>query len=179
MYLKSRKVAFLGLLTAVSVILIILGSVIEVSTLFFLLLAAFCAGIAIQEFGITLGFGQFVATACLAFIVAPNKIYCITYSAFAVYICAIELTYRILEKKLHDASKRNIVYVVFKFIFYNLIYLPLLFYTPELFYQGTISIKVQWLLILGGQVVFYLLDICYVRFMNYYCNRLRKLLKLN
>lgn len=179
MYLKSKKIAFLGLLTAVSVILIVLSGVLEFSTLFFLALASFCVGIAICEAGLALGAGLFAASLILGLLLAPNKMYCITYSALSIYIIAIEAAIHQVEKKVTDWNKRKKIIIPLKYIFFNVIYLPILFFLPKLIYQGTFSPVVYLIAIAGGQVIFYIFDRVYFAFTDYYTKELRKRLKLN
>ena len=62
MHVKAKQIAFLGLLAAFSVLLLVLGSVFEVSTLFFICGAAFCVGIAVREWGIYYGAAFLVAS---------------------------------------------------------------------------------------------------------------------
>ena len=51
MHVKAKTMAFSGLLLALTVIFMVLGSVIETSTLFLLAAASFFVGIIIREFG--------------------------------------------------------------------------------------------------------------------------------
>lgn len=51
MHVKAKQIAFGGLLLAVTVVCMALGSVIETNTLFLLAAAAFFVGIVIREFG--------------------------------------------------------------------------------------------------------------------------------
>ena len=179
MYLGSKKIAFLGLLTAFGVVLIVLSGVLEFSTFFFLALAAFCVGIAVQEAGVKLGGGVFVATVILGLLVAPNKLYCFTYSAFTIYLLAIEVTVRLLEKKIEDLNQRRCVTMFLKFLYFNLIYLPTLFLLPKLIYNGEFTPIVYGIAIVGGQLIFYVFDRVYVTFMVYYNQVLRKHLPMN
>lgn len=179
MYLKSKKIAFLGLLTAMSVVLLVISGVIEFSTLFFLALAAFCVGIAINEVGMSLGSGLFVASLVLGLLLAPNKMYCITYSAFSVYIIAIEGTIRLVEKKIAEFPKRRRIVTALKYVWFNALYLPILFFLPKLIYQGELTSLLYVVAIFGGQIIFYIFDRVYFSFMDYYIRELRKRLKIN
>lgn len=179
MYLKSKKIAFLGLLTALSVVLIIFSGIFEFSTLFFLCIAAACVGIAIYEAGVVSGCCLFVASVILGILLAPNKMYCFTYSALSVYIIAIEATLRIVEKKIQDRNQRNRIVLPLKFVYFNAIYLPILFFLPKLIYSGTFSPIVYGIAIVGGQVVFYLFDRIYFGFINYYGSVLRNRFHIN
>lgn len=51
MHLKAKRAAFGGLLLAMTVIFMFLGSVIETNTLFLLAAASFFVGVVFREFG--------------------------------------------------------------------------------------------------------------------------------
>ena len=51
MHVNARKIALSGVLAAFAVVLIVLGSIFETSTLFLLAAAAFCVGIVVREWG--------------------------------------------------------------------------------------------------------------------------------
>ena len=57
MHVKARMTAFSGLLLALSVVCMALGSVIETNTLFLLAAASYFVGIIIREFGMKAGSG--------------------------------------------------------------------------------------------------------------------------
>lgn len=174
MYLRSKKIAFLGLLTALSVIFLILSGVIEVSTFFFLVAAAVCVGIAICESSIGGGIAMYVATVLLGILLAPNKMYCFTYSALSLYIIAIEATIRFIEKRIHDDNKEKRLLFPIKYIYFNIIYLPIVFLLPKLIYPGEFSTKIYLVVIFGGQIGFYIFDWAYFNLIDYYCRRFRK-----
>lgn len=52
MHVNARKIALSGVLAAFAVVLIVLGSIFETSTLFLLAAAAFCVGIVVREWGL-------------------------------------------------------------------------------------------------------------------------------
>ena len=61
MHVKAKKMAFGGLLLALTVICMILGSVIETGTLFLLGAASFFVGIIFREFGRRTGAAFYLA----------------------------------------------------------------------------------------------------------------------
>ena len=61
MHVKAKTMAFSGLLLALTVIFMVLGSVIETSTLFLLAAASFFVGIIIREFGLRIGAAFYAA----------------------------------------------------------------------------------------------------------------------
>lgn len=179
MLLKSKHIAFLGLLAAISVILVVLSGIIEFNTLFLLGVASLCIGIAIQETGLALGFGFLIATVLLSIILAPNKLYCITYAGIGLYIVITEVfRRRVLKKELEPKMFQCQLWVV-KVIGFNLIFIPILFGMPKLVYAGEVSIKIGVLLILLGQVVLIIYDKVYSVCMEYYIRVLQKKFQLN
>ena len=74
MHVKAKTMAFSGLLLALTVIFMVLGSVIETSTLFLLAAASFFVGIIIREFGLRIGAAFYAAGVILGFITAPNNL---------------------------------------------------------------------------------------------------------
>ena len=61
MHVKAKQMAFGGLILAVTVVCMTLGSVIETNTLFLLAAAAFFVGIVIREFGLRTGAAFYLA----------------------------------------------------------------------------------------------------------------------
>ena len=59
MHVNAKKIAFLGLLLAVAMVLTLVGGYFDPSTLFFMAAAAFCTGIAVRECGLYPGFAFF------------------------------------------------------------------------------------------------------------------------
>lgn len=160
MLLKGKKIAFLGLLLAVTILLIIISSVFEFNTLFLLAAAAFCVGIALREYGISLGIGFYMASIILGFLLAPNKMYMITYGAMGLYIVGREFAWVML-----DRSKRKkepiVIYWIIKYAIFNLLYIPIIILMPKLIYQGTKNTGLTILLIIGGQFALFVLDKAY------------------
>lgn len=74
MHVKAKTMAFSGLLLALTVIFMVLGSVIETSTLFLLAAASFFVGIIIREFGLRIGAAFYAAGVILGFITAPGYV---------------------------------------------------------------------------------------------------------
>ena len=80
MHLNTKKIAFAGVMLALTEVGIALGSVIETNTLFLLAAASFFVGIVIQEFGLKSGAGFLLAGILLAILLSPNKLYVVSYA---------------------------------------------------------------------------------------------------
>lgn len=182
MLLNTKKLAFLGLLLAVTVVLIILSGVFEFNTLFLLAAASFGVGIAIRESSIRIGAGFYLAAILVSMMLAPNKLYIITFSAMGLYILIIENAFDQLThlkwKLLGSVSNRSRVYWVLKYFVFNLMFLPMLFFLPKLIYPGELKVRVLALLILGGQVALFLFDTAYRYFQGTVWGKVRNKLQL-
>jgi hypothetical protein len=177
MLLNTRKLAFLGLLLALDVILIVLSSVIEINTLFLLAAASFCVGIAIRESGKRFGFGFYLASILLGLILTPNKLYCITYAAFGLYLVIVEYSYDKLVQ-VKEQKNRRLLFWIIKYIAFNLMFLPILIFLPKLVYQGTINSGLIAVLVLAGQVALLIFDKAYEYFQRVVWGKVRGRFKL-
>jgi len=168
--------AFLGLLLSVDVILVILSEVFSFNTLFLLGAAAFCVGIAIREVGISLGIGFYIASVLLGFILAPYKLYCLTYGGMGLYIVAREFAWEKLAKA-KAITNRSTAFWIIKYMVFNLMYLPILLFMPKLVLQGGISKMMLLPLLMGGQILLYIYDWAYEYFQESIWSRIRHKLK--
>ena len=91
MHVNAKKMAFTGVLAAFAVILLVLSAVIETSSLFLIVAAAFCVGIVLREWGIKAGAAFLAASFLVGLIVAPNRLYCITFLAMGIYLVLSEI----------------------------------------------------------------------------------------
>lgn len=177
MLLNAKKLAFLGLLLALDVLMIVLSSVLEFNTLFLLAAASFCVGIAIREAGLRIGLGFYLASILLGVILAPNKLYCITYGAMGFYLVASEYAYDRLINIRRMSNRVTLLWTI-KYIVFNAVFLPILFFLPRLVYTGKLNKGIYVVLVLAGQIALYIYDWAYIYFQRNIWSRLRRILKL-
>lgn len=177
MHVNARKMSFLGLMMAFSVILVALGSVIEMSTLFFLAMASFCTGIAIAEFGTPLGAAFFAGSALLSLIISPNKLHALTYVGMAFYLLLTELV-RINLLKAKVCKRNHIILIVVKFLTFNTMYIPILLFAPSLVLTKDINQYLLIGLVIAGQVVLIIYDKAFQLFIGRYWLDLKRRLKI-
>ena len=120
MHVKAKQIAFGGLLLAVTVVCMALGSVIETNTLFLLAAAAFFVGIVIREFGLRTGAAFYLAAVLLGLLVTPNKFYVITFAAMGFYILGIEAVWMFLAKRPQMGHRMGIYWFA-KYVIFNLV----------------------------------------------------------
>ena len=175
MHVSARKMSFLGLMMAFSVVLVVLGSVIDMSTLFFLALASFCTGIVIMDYGTAIGAAFFTGSVLLSFIVSPNKLYAFTYGGMALYVLLTEIVWRNLLK----TNKRYIIVLsVVKFLVFNAMYIPILILAPSLVITKAMNPYLLVGLIVAGQVILVVYDRALHYFIGRYWPDMKRKLKI-
>lgn len=177
MHLNARKLSFLGLLLSICVVLIILSGVLEFNTLFLLAAASFCVGIAFRETGIQFAFGFYLAGLILGLLLAPNKMYCITYSSMGMYLLIIEYAYDKLLVIQNPNSRRRVSWII-KYVVFNLMYIPSVLFLPKLFYAGVIDQRLMFVMVLAGQIAILIFDMAYHYFQRFVWGKFRHNLKL-
>lgn len=177
MHVKTKNLAFLGVLMALTVVLVVLSGILEFNTFFLLALASFATGIAIYEVGISLGAGFYIGSVFVSFFVAPNKLYVATYAGIAFYIVAIEFIWNSLFKGEYTTTNARIM-IMIKAVIFNAMYLPILLLFPNLISGMKITTPILIALVIAGQAVLVIYDKAYHYFMNRYWGRIRKRINL-
>lgn len=160
MHVDTKKMAMAGLCVAFSVVMMTLSSFIESSSLFFIAAASFCVGIAVREWGLKQGVAFYVASVILNFLLAPSKLYCFTLAGMGCYIWLSEwLWRRIADAK--TCKHRVAILWIGKYIIFNLLYVPTLFFAPQVLFTGKMNGPGVAVLLVLGQAVLYLYDLAY------------------
>ena len=163
MHVRTKKMATAGLLVAFSIIMMLLSSIIETSSLFFIAAASFCVGIAVREWGLRLGFAFLCASVILNFLITPSKLYCFTLLGMGFYIWASEWIWHwIANKKV--LNHREAFLWAGKYIIFNVLYVPTLFCAPQLLFTGKINGLFATILFLLGQIALLIYDAAYQYF---------------
>lgn len=177
MHVKTKNIAFLGLMMAITVLLVVLSGVFEINTFFLLALASFCTGIAIHEYGLASGTAFYIGSILLNLILAPNKLYVGTYAGIGLYIVVTEFIWRKIFKM--EYNYRNVVILtIVKVIIFNAMYIPILLFFPDLLSGIKMNTAIFVVLLLIGQVILLLFDKAYKYFMNRYWGQIRRALRL-
>lgn len=166
MLLKSKDIAYLGVLLGINQLFIILSSVIETNTIILFAAAALIIGIVIVEFGVKSGVVFYVASCILGFFLTFNKIEMITYIIFFGL-------YSIIKSIIECKIDKKVTSWIIKIICFNLL-IVILYFTIKAF----IVLKLYWWMIVLAQVLFLVYDYAFTVFINYYINIIRPKLKL-
>ena len=119
MHLNTKKIAFAGVMLALTEVGIALGSVIETNTLFLLAVASF--------FGLKSGAGFLLAGILLAILLSPNKLYVVSYAFMGFYILIIETIWHFSGRASGWIRSRNFFWLM-KYLVFNVLYIPGLIY---------------------------------------------------
>ena len=160
MHVKAKTVALGGLLLALAVVFMALGSIIETSTLFLLAAASFFVGIVVREFGLRTGGAFYLAAVLLGAITAPNKFYGLTFAAKGLYIWGIGAVWRKLERH-PEMTQRYKVFWIAKYVIFNIIYIPIVIFFRDLLFAQVISAGIMAGVIVGGQIGLFIYDRAY------------------
>ena len=171
MHVKAKSMAVCGLMLALSVVCMVLGSVIETSTLFLLAAASYFTGIVIREFGPFMGAAFWLAGVLLGFMLAPNKFYVITFAAMGFYIMAVETAHRRLGAS--RLQNRRAAFWIIKYIVFNILYIPAVFLLQELMFGRKITGMILAGIIAGGQIGLWIYDRAYEYVQSHIWSRMR------
>lgn len=133
---KTKKIAMLGIMAALSTVLAVLGTVISVNTVFFTAAAAFLVGIAVVQYGLGLGTVFLFVCSVLDFFVNPNKLHILLYLVFAVYFLVSEGSY--MGLKSWNGKRKERIHSVIRFGVFALLYVPVMIFLPGLFVSDTV-----------------------------------------
>ncbi len=114
MLLKSSDLTFASMMAAIAVIIVTVAGYVDVSTIFFMALAAFLGGIVERRTSVKYGIMFAFASGILSFILAPQKMYILTFIVFSVYILSEEYFERA------NVDSKRIIPIVIKAVTYNI-----------------------------------------------------------
>lgn len=96
MHIRSKEIAYMGMLMAVAIVFILIGCYFEMSTIFFLAAASFLAGCVERNLSLAKAMIFVAGTTLIGVILSPQKLYLATFFGFCVYVLLAEW---IQEKK--------------------------------------------------------------------------------
>lgn len=167
--LKTKRIALNGILGALAVICLVLAAILPTNRISLYALSSFFVAVSIIESGVKAGWIFYAATCLLALIVVPNKLGIIPYVIFFGM-------YGIVKYYIEKLDKIIIEYIL-KLIFFNICAGIAALTVKEIFgFNLTVELP-WWILIIALQIVFFLYDIVYTLFINFYRGKLRPKLK--
>ena len=114
----------------------------------------------------------YLAAVLLGLMVAPNKLYVVTFAAMGFYILAAEVSYRYIGKIKGGVNKKFLFWGI-KYAIFNLMYIPILIMFQKLLFGRSLS--AVWLagIIAAGQAGVWIYDRAYEYVQGHIWNKLR------
>lgn len=169
MLLKSKKIAYLGVLLALNQIFIFLSSILKTNTLALFSFAALIVGIVIVEFGLKNGVLFYIASSILGFFITTSQLEVVTYILFFGLYSIVKYA---VEKAAFHMKLAIIFEMTIKLIFFNLaagcIYFLL---------RGIVNIQLYWWIIIIAELAFIAYDYAFSVLINYYIRKIQPKIK--
>ena len=167
MHVKTKMIALGGVCLALAMVLLFVGSTIEVGSFAPICLAAFIIGIVTVGGGLGIGGVYLAASILLGALIAPNKLHVITFGLLEGYFFLRECIFELIIKKREMSRK---AYTIMKLVAYVLVITIPAAIFPALVYPGEITLPLRIGIPVAALVFFVILDSVYDRFMQFLCN---------
>lgn len=164
----TRKLAAAALLSALGVVLLGIGALIEVLDLSMAAMASLFTVFAVMELGGVYPYLVYAVTSVLALLLLPAKTPALIYAVFVGYYPILKAVF---EKHLPRGLSLLAKVLVFNAGLALAVFLLLKFFYPE----ADIAFGWKYLLLLLGTPVFLLYDFALTRLITFYLTRLRHL----
>ena len=159
----SKKISFSGTLLALNLIILTLSNIVPINNLFFMGIASLLVSIVIMEFGINYGIIFSIASIILSFFIIPSKVQWVFYIfTFAIYG---------VLKYLIEKNKNEILSILLKLVVASLIGLILYFILNTF-----VFIKINLFSVIIFEIGFLVYDYVYTLFIEYYNDKLKKII---
>lgn len=165
---QTRRIATCGILCALGVICMSVGSLIEALDLTMIMIAAFCIVFAVIEMGYRFAWLIWAATALLSLLLLPNKLAAVFYLMGGMYPIA-----KAAFEKLHPA-----IAWILKFSAFNTAQLAFLLIAQKLFGMTGPEYSFAAGMLLFNNLLFFVYDITLSVFITFYLVKLRRRLKI-
>ena len=165
---QTRRISACGILSALGVICLSVGSLIEVTDLSMIMIASFLIAFAVIEMGKRWAWLIWGVTALLSLLLLPNKLAALLYLMGGMYPI-VKSTLERLRPLLSWAGK---------LVAFNGVQILFLLIARELFGMTGPDFSLSWGVLLFNNVLFILFDIVLTVFITFYLVKLRRRLKI-
>lgn len=161
----SKKMAYSGILLGLNILLLLISNLISINTMFFMGLASLIISVIVMEYGVNTGVVFYIASIILSFIVMPNKSQWLLYTlTFGIYG---------LVKYFIEKGRPIYIEVILKLIFANLVAVIL-----YLILKNIVIIPINIITIIVYQVAFLVYDYVYSLFIEYYNEKIKRIINI-
>ena len=164
----AKKLSFSSILCALSVVILFLGSVIEVMDISVAAIASFLIIVCMIEMGGYMPLLLYMATSTVSFLLLPTKTVVLIYIMFFGF-------YPILKKYLEMLPP--LISWLSKLFVFNVVITIYYFFAKELLFPGVENLSIYIILFLNFTL--FLFDFTLTLFVTTYVRRFRKLLRIN
>lgn len=171
MLLKSKDIAYMGVLLALNQLFIVLSSIVETNTILFFALASLIVSVVIIDFSFKNGVVFFIASCILGYFLSFNKIEFVSYILFFGVYSIIKY---LIERYVIMLKHALIVEIILKILFFNIAVLILYFILKEF-----IVITLFWWMIPIAEIGFLLYDYAFTILIKYYVKNIKTLIRKN
>ena len=164
---RTRRVAVCAMLSALGVVMLYLGSMIEVVDISMAVIASLLCVFAVIEYGGAYPWLVFAVTSVISMLMLPNKTPAAMYVVFFGF-------YPILKEKLE--RKPKVISWIFKELIFNAALALMIVLVLFVFTMGEIKVETYLVVLLAvlAELMFVLYDIALTRLISLYLFRLRK-----
>lgn len=161
----SKKITYSGILLGLNILLLLISNLISINTMFFMGLASLIISVIVMEYGVNTGVVFYIASIILSFIVMPNKSQWLLYTlTFGIYG---------LVKYFIEKGRPIYIEVILKLIFANLVAVIL-----YLILKNIVIIPINIITIIVYQVAFLIYDYVYSLFIEYYNEKIKRIINI-
>ena len=161
----SKKITYSGILLGLNIVLLLISNLISINTMFFMGLASLIISVIVMEYGVNTGVVFYIASIILSFIVMPNKsqwlLYTLTFGIYGLVKYFIEKGRPIYIEVILKLISANLVAVILYLILKNIVIIPI----------NIITIIVY-------QVAFLVYDYVYSLFIEYYNEKIKRIINI-
>lgn len=166
---NAKSVALNGILLALTIITLFFATIMPTSRFSLYALSSFYIAVTIMEYGIKSGWIFYFASSLLTLLLIPDKFAVIPFVIFFGVYGVIKF----YIEKLHQW----ILEFVLKLIFFNICAAVLFLFANQFLIKSIPTRFPWWIILIVAEVVFILYDYIYTLFVQYYNDKLRKILK--
>lgn len=164
----TRTIALGGVVTAMIVVALYMGTIIRTNTISFLIFATYIGGISCIVGGFKGGIITYLSSAILSYLIIPDKIYALAYAIAGIYPVV----------KLFCENRNKVIEYLMKFIWYN-ISVGVIIYSTEKYRQLILnewmgkSIYILIIAFILIEAFFIVYDVIFTQFISFVCKRIK------
>lgn len=161
--MNAKDITLAGLMTAVSIIVLYLTTIIPINTFAILTCASLIIPICILRSNLKTGFLVYIATSILGFFLVPLNYFLMYSMFFGIYG---------IIKYFIERIRKTHIEIILKFGFFNIVFILAL--TVLKTFIGDLNIKLpMWLFIIAAEAAFFIFDYALTILISFYIEKFK------